>query len=135
MDGSDVRSIDSGGHSSGEMLRTAQCLGCFPDVFFDQRSNRWIGTTAVKLNAEHTLVAVSSECGTLSRLWTPVPLTHNLRSVERPLRERIVGQKLGRNMTLAGRHVGWGRATTLLPRPSLLVQSHGSNRQPLRQLA
>jgi hypothetical protein len=50
-----VRSIDSKGNLSGEVTRTAQRLGCFPDVFFDKRSNPW-ATAHVELNAEHGVV-------------------------------------------------------------------------------
>jgi len=56
IDNADLRSIDSEGNPSGEVTRTAQRLGCYPDVFFDNRSNRWIGIAAIELDVKHAVL-------------------------------------------------------------------------------
>jgi hypothetical protein len=53
------------------MLRTAQCLGCFPDVFFNQRSNLWIGTATVELDVSSLRRVIMAQCdGGMRRVST-----------------------------------------------------------------
>jgi hypothetical protein len=66
------------------MLRTAQCLGCFPDVFFNQRSNLWIGTATVELDVSSLRRVIMAQCdGGMRRRDGFSAIKKGRRSVER----------------------------------------------------